>query len=312
MPKSVAVIDLGTNTFNIIIAEKTDNQIHYLFRDRKPVLLGKDGIHKGIITNEALSRAENVLVEFKKIIGHYKVHDILIIGTSAIRTASNAPQLNAVVYQLFGVNIQIISGNEEANYIYHGIKQTISSANEPFLIVDIGGGSNELIVADQNGIIYKNSFPIGMARVLAQFSFSDPITAAEQKELEKYFNTELANFFEAISMLEIKTLIGAEGAFESFATMAVKDFGYELMLNSLSGNKALFFPINLYFSIHDYLIHSTIEKRKTLQGLEPHRVEMIIPATVFVNYLIEKCSISNLYVSPFSLKEGVAWQYFFN
>ncbi len=304
----VAVIDLGTNTFNILIAEKElTGQIHYIFRTQEPVFLGQNGINRNIITNEAINRALNVLEKYKNIALQHNVQKILAFGTSALRTAQNADEIIKPALEKFDIPIEIITGQREAHLIYLGIRHSLPPINEPFLIVDIGGGSNELIISDTHKIYWKKSYPIGMARILEYFHFSDPINNEEILSLKNYFEKKLSDFFQIAPQYGIKYLIGAEGAFESFLHFANN---YGLLNDNEKQTLAQKIPHNYFKNVYQSLINSTLNERQNMKGLSPFRAEMIVPAIIFTHLIMEKLHWPQLLVSTNSLKEGAAWEYF--
>ncbi|MCX7986167.1 MAG: hypothetical protein N2662_04445 [Bacteroidales bacterium] len=309
----IAVLDLGTNTFNLLIAEKTNNgddSLNFLFKDRRPVFLGRSGISKNLIPPEALTRAWDVLNEFRNISDEYKVAHILAYGTSAFRTANNGRNFIDEVRHKLNIEINVISGELEAMLIYLGIRQSIPPTDEPFLIIDIGGGSNELIVGNTKEIFWKKSFPIGMARLQEKFSLSDPISTIEIERLNNFFEFCLAEFFHMVlPQFPINKVIGAEGAFESFIHLA------ESMLCDFPKNKsqlhAVDLPIDCFKRVLEKLIPSTLDERLKMPGLEPFRASMIVTAGIFVNFVLQRLQWPKLIVSEYSLKEGAAWNFFF-
>lgn len=311
--RRIAVIDLGTNTFNLLIAELThEYTLRFLHRERRPVFLGRNGIEKNLIAQDAMERAWKVLREYKELAQQHRASKILAYGTSAIRTAHNADQFNAKAQALIDAPINVIEGSEEAQLIYLGVRQSIEPTHETFLIVDIGGGSNELILANSETIFWKKSYPIGMARVKAQFTLSDPITTAEINQLNNYFATALADFLHTVhSQYSIQKIVGAEGAFESFLHIAEHIPCSSQSKTSKSILHSHELSLDCFNQVKEKLIVSTLNERLNMKGLEPFRAEMIVPAVVFVDFLLEKLQYPQMFISEYSLKEGVAWNYFF-
>ena len=162
-----AVIDLGTNTFNLLIAQIDNGQLIRIYSDKLPVLLGMGGINKGVITDSAMLRAKNALILFHESCKKYKVVGINGIGTSALRAASNSSELIDFARIELGIPIEVISGNREAELIYHGVRLSNAISN-PCVIMDIGGGSTEFIGASSTGINWTKSFDIGVSRIFQQ------------------------------------------------------------------------------------------------------------------------------------------------
>ncbi len=305
----VAVIDLGTNTFNLIIAEADGQQIQTLYSEKISVKLGKGGIGRNLIMPDAFDRGLTALNAHNQVICNYKAEKIIALGTSPLRTAENAKDFVSTVKEKLKIDVEIISGEREASLIYHGVLQTLESRQSNFLIVDIGGGSNEFIIANAKEMLWKESFKLGMARLIDKFKPSDPIALTEISEMEKYFDKELIPLFEELSKTEIISLVGAEGAFESLYNMV--QYNDTPNFHPKNGNKSKNLDIPGLLRLHEKLVNSTSSERMKMKGLEPYRVDMIIPATVFINYIIKHLKIESVEVSPYSMKEGAAWEILF-
>lgn len=301
-----AIIDLGTNTFNLIIADVDENcRFVIKHRDKIPVKLGMKGINKGIIMPDAMERGLKALHEHLIAARSFNPQQIKAYGTSALRTAYNSNEfVNQVKYEL-GLDIEIITGEMEAEYTYHGIKNAVQLGSENVLMLDIGGGSNEFIIGNAEGIVWKKSYMLGMSRVLERFQPSDPILPHEILAMEKYFDEHLSELYEKCKQHDVKTLIGSSGSFDSFATMITFEFYYTRVLENITSFKI---PLNQFYHLHSEFINSTIEERKKMKGLELMRVEMIHLASIFVNHLLQKLPIENLIQSDYSLKEGLILQ----
>lgn len=300
----LAIIDMGTNTFNLLIAEvHHKNQYEILFKDKVGVKLGKGGINKKIITTEAIERGFQAIKTHLKTINKFKADKIITTATAGVRSTENGKEFVEKVEKAFNLKIQIISGDEEAELIYRGVKQAITMTQENVLILDIGGGSNEFIIANNGGLIWKHSFNLGMARLLDLFSPSDPITLEEIIKVEEYVDSNLSNLYEAVKKYNPQQLIGCSGTFDTFRSMILaKNGGIPEEVKVRTS-----YPINLddYSILHQDLIQSTLAERKKMQGLELVRIEMIVLASIFVNFIIKKFNIKSLTQSDFAIKEGM-------
>ena len=141
-----------------------------------------------------------------------------------------------------------------------------------------------------------------MARLLEKFNPSNPITSEEIICIEDYLNEQLEPLFEAIKEHHPEDLVGASGAFETFFALCLNGIpeGYPL-----NGNHAREISIGDYSEIHEILLCSTMDERMNMKGMEPVRVDMIVLATIFVNFTIQKCGIRTIIQSDYALKEGV-------
>jgi len=301
----IAVIDMGTNTFNVLVAETTKNNNYtILFKDKAGVKLGKGGINNKIITPEAFKRGIDAVDQHLKSIKKYNVDKIIATATSGVRSTKNGEEFVHAIEEKFNIKIQIISGDEEAELIYRGVKQVVQFNNHNKIILDIGGGSNEFIIANNSGILWKHSFKLGMARLLDKFILSDPITMQEIKLVEKYIDSELDILYKACIKFKPEDLIGCSGTFDSFRSMILSKNGGI----PESVKKSNSYPINLddYSILHTDLLKSTTEERINMSGLELVRVEMIVLASIFTNFIINKLNIKTLTQSEYAIKEGMA------
>ena len=302
----IAVIDLGTNTFNLLIAESEGKKIKTLHNEKISVKLGKGGIGDNVILPDAIERGLTALTAHNQAICHFQPEKVIALGTSALRTSKNSSEFIKLVKERLGINIEIISGNREAELIYLGVLQTLDKVSGNFLILDIGGGSNEFILANKKEIIWKESFKLGMARLNEKFNPSDPIKPEEILSMTDYFSNELTSLFSAVKRLPVDFLVGAEGAFDSFYNIINyrNNSSYRPEKNDLSKE------INLeeYYRFHKLLLLTTNSDRMKMKGLEPYRVEMIVPASIFVNYILDKLEIKHVLISSHSMKEGAAWE----
>jgi exopolyphosphatase/guanosine-5'-triphosphate,3'-diphosphate pyrophosphatase len=295
-----AILDFGTNTFNLLIAERGERYFNILHSSKQPVKLGRGGIQVNRITPDAFERGFVAIHNHLETIGNFEVDEIRAFATSAIRNASNGEEFVKEVEQRFGFRVRIVQGDREAELIYKGVRQAVPLTEKNVLILDIGGGSNEFIICNRDGIRWKHSFEIGMARILELFDLSDPITPEETEALEAYFRQELQPLIEEVRKEKPQTLIGASGSFDTFYAMISHRTGV-----GPDGKYGRELPIKEYRKLHTDLVRSTLEERKVMPGMEQVRVEMIVAATIFVSFVIKECHIRHLIQSEFALKEGV-------
>jgi exopolyphosphatase/guanosine-5'-triphosphate,3'-diphosphate pyrophosphatase len=301
----IAIIDLGTNTFNLLIAEKTENNSYtILLNTKEGVKLGEGGINRRYITEAAAQRGINAISRHYELMAPFNPDKIVAFATSAIRDAENGNEFAQTLKDKFNLEINIIDGEKEAKLIYLGVKQTLPFTGKCFVILDIGGGSNEFIIADDKGILWKHSFQLGMARLLDRFKPSNPITTSEIRAIEKYLEPELKELFDKVTQYNPEIFVGASGSFDSFIQMLAG----ENLLNHKNGDISHILPLDIYQKLHTKLINSTSTEREQIKGLEPVRRDMIVLATIFVNFVLNRIGIKTIYQSAYSLKEGAVWE----
>jgi exopolyphosphatase/guanosine-5'-triphosphate,3'-diphosphate pyrophosphatase len=301
----IAILDLGTNTFNLLIAESTDNLGYtILLNTKEGVKLGEGGINNKIIAPAAFQRGLNAIERHFERMRPFNITHIKAFATSAIRDAANGQEFADALKQKFNLDISVISGDKEAELIYLGVKQTLPFHDKRFIILDIGGGSNEFIIADDQNIHWKRSFKLGMARLLDRFQPSNPITPDEISKIEAYLKDELKELFHQVENFKPQVFIGASGSFDSFVAMMASSN----LLQHKNGDVFHEIPINVYQQLHQTLISSTKEERDRMHGLEPVRRDMIVLATIFVNFVLNQTNLKTIYQSAYSLKEGAVFE----
>ena len=279
MVKRIAVIDLGTNTFNLLIVDKSDSGFIEVFGTKVGVGLGLGGINKNRIQEDAIERALTTLFAYKSKCEEHKVVEIIAYGTSAIRNAENKQDFLNQVERATGIEIRVISGNREAELIYNGVNLGLE-VNEPFLIMDIGGGSTEFILGDRNQFMEAASFEIGAARIFQSIPCSDPFTEEYCTKIESYLDAGVGDFFHQIN---VRMLIGASGSFETF---------YELLANKrYPAHTYVTLNLNDLMSILDSIIFSTRADREKDDRIIPIRKKMAPIAAVKIRWIIRKLGI---------------------
>jgi exopolyphosphatase/guanosine-5'-triphosphate,3'-diphosphate pyrophosphatase len=298
----LAVIDLGTNTCNLLIAEINHAGYTILHQSKQLVKLGDNKIKDDEISPEATKRAIKSLQLQKEIIEKLEVEKIRIITTSAVRTANNKIQFLETLGENSGWLVKIVSGEKEADLIFKGVLLAFSELKNPSVILDIGGGSNELIVAHKKEMVWKESQPTGMARVINKINLSDPLKPNEIKSLQNFFVDAHKNAFEKCKVENVKTLIGCSGAFDSIADMIDKVNPGEKQ------RKTQEISLDNFNRVYEKLIHSTSEERMTMKGMDYVRVDLIVPAVVLIEQLISEIGITKIIQTDFALREGVLFE----
>lgn len=300
----VAVIDMGTNTFHLIIVEVREGDFKIIFREKVAVKIGEKGINHGFITEEAIERAINCLYQFNDYIAEFQVEQVFATATSAVRNAANGQELVALMKEKTGIETKIISGLQEAEYIYFGVKKALKLGMSPSLIMDIGGGSVEFIIGNDNEILWCQSFELGGQRMVEKFHKSDPIQPHQIKELEGYLQGNLDELFEAVLKFQPETLIGSSGTFDTLSDI------YCLKNDIYKTGEETEFPLTLeaFEEIHEELLHKNREERLSIPGMIPLRVDMIVVASLLIEYILKSFNLKHIRVSAYALKEGVLLQ----
>ncbi|MBI3220511.1 MAG: exopolyphosphatase [Bacteroidetes bacterium] len=300
MNERIAIVDMGTNTFLLLIAEKNGRELKSIYQDRIATKIGKGGINGGFITDEAIDRAMAALKQFDQKAKEMDVTKAVAIGTSAIRNASNQQALIKRIEAETLFRPQVISGEEEADLIYRGVRQAIAIPASKALIVDIGGGSVEFIIADANQAFWKQSFEIGGQRLMELFHHHDPILQEEIERIHHYLNEKMLPLFEALEKWKPEVLIGVSGSFDTLSEIYCRQ-------NSIPFNNEPETPLTIeaFQAISRRLYSKTRDERMKIPGMIELRVDMIVVGCCLIQCLLSRYSFARPTVSSYSLKEGV-------
>lgn len=297
----IAVIDCGTNTFNLLVIELQNSVITRLHTSRIAVKLGQGGINKKFIEEIPFRRGVEAMVKFRNELNKLSVDQIHAFATSAIRDAENGIKFKDQVKEESGIEIQIIDGNKEAELIYKGNALAVKLGDKPSMIMDIGGGSTEFIIGNKQDILWKRSYNLGAARLLEKFKPSDPITGDEIRSLFDHLENELKDLKLAVEKFQPIELVGSSGAFDSVV---------EMIEGQLDGEKfekertEYLVDLKNYHAIADMVIQSTLAQRKIMKGLLEMRVDMMVVSCLLINFTLRTFKLNQMRVSTYSLKEG--------
>ncbi len=293
-----AVLDLGTNTFHLLIAERgVAGRWQILVKDKRYVKLAEEGIER--IGDAPFARGLAALVAFKIQLDAYAVtpNAIYAFGTAALRTASNAPDFLEEALALTGIRPESIPGDREAALIYQGVRQAVPFPENRVLIMDIGGGSVEFIIADRTQVMWQQSFPLGVAVLYRAFHHHDPITTLEIEQLETFLGTALHDLWAALAQYPAPTLVGASGTFDVIDLFVLDP----VTKAELYG----YIELSVFWPLYNQLVESTLDERRAMPKLPDERIEMVVVAMVLIQYVLRRADIREIYTSVYAMKEGM-------
>lgn len=293
-----AVIDLGTNTFHLLIAEPTANGgWATVLRERVFVKLADEGIER--IGPAAFERGLQATDLFRRHLDDAGIppERVRAYGTAALRTAANAPDFLRAVQQRTGIRAEAIDGAHEALLIYHGVRQAVPFPENRAFIMDIGGGSVEFILADREHLLWRQSFPVGVAVLFRQFHKTDPIAPAEIEAVEQFLDEALYDLWAKMREHPSPTLIGAAGAF---------DIIDHLLLDPATKPPLYgWIPVDTFTPLYDRILRSTLAEREQMPHLLPERREMIVMGMILIQQVVQRGGMREIYTSEYSMKEGM-------
>ncbi len=293
--KKNAVIDLGTNTFHLLVVRpNADGSFTELYRERKYIKLGENGVER--IGDAPYLRGVKALLDFSELLKEYAVDDVRVFGTAALRTASNGAEFVTEIKEKTDLDITLISGDEEARLIYLGVRQAVSFDSGVGMIMDIGGGSVEFIIADEAKIYWAQSFPIGVSVLKNRFHKKEPISTLEIEHLRKYLSQTLEPLKEALKDKQVNNLIGASGTFDVLEMILIEE-----KLSDLHSELS----VADFEPLYQEFVKTTLEERLQMSNLPNDRAEMIIVALILIDYIIQLAKIEKITISAYAMKEGM-------
>lgn len=307
MSQRYAIIDLGTNTFHLLIASKGQSGfLDVQQRQQRPVKLMSNGFTEGQIPQDAYDRGIEAIRAFSRELEAQHAQLIKVLGTSALRSADNAFSFLNRAETLLNCPVSLIDGDEEATYIYHGTREAVGLGRAYSLILDIGGGSVEFIIGNKDGLAWKRSLEIGAARLIARFPHDFPMTAEQKQAVRSYLDEQLSPVLPAIQAYQPADLIGASGYFETFVNLE-----YQEVRSDKIGQMPLRYELTLdrFQQLEEMVMSRTTQELYDLPGMEAFRVPMMGVSSLLVRYLLDQLPLNTIYYANYAMKEG-ALSYF--
>jgi exopolyphosphatase/guanosine-5'-triphosphate,3'-diphosphate pyrophosphatase len=303
--KRITAIDLGTNSFHAVIVEIfSDGTFKTIDALKEMVQLGKNGVGHDLST-ESMNLGIDALKKFKLLSDSYQVDHILAYATSAIREAPNGGEFLQRAIDEVDIKIMAIPGKMEAELIGHAVQHALNLGQHKALIMDIGGGSTEFIIADQISFYHLESQKIGVSRMTSDYIKSDPASRKDLRILEDAYEMRLQGLKEQLGQHTLSMLVGTSGTMQNIATMiaASRKLNMSLTLNEFEYTSAEF------FSFYEHFIKLDRKKRLDVPGLDPKRVDFIVAGVVLVNYLLRISGIDRIKTSTQAMREGIILRY---
>jgi exopolyphosphatase/guanosine-5'-triphosphate,3'-diphosphate pyrophosphatase len=310
----VGAIDCGTNSIRLLIADRDRSPggvpLRDLHREMRIVRLGEGVDATGRFAPEALARTRAALEDYAVLLAGYQVRKVRMVATSATRDAANREEFFAMTATVLGSVVpgaaaEVISGTEEAELSFNGAVGELPSAAEPFVVVDLGGGSTEVVLGRAGGVQASFSADIGCVRMTERCLHSDPPTTDEVAAAREVVRQRLAEALEVVPVEQAKTWVGVAGTFTTLAALAQGMTTYDSEAIHLS---RVGFPELL--EVCDQLISMTRTQRAALGPMHEGRVDVIGGGAIVVEELAaalrERAGISELIVSEHDILDGIA------
>jgi exopolyphosphatase/guanosine-5'-triphosphate,3'-diphosphate pyrophosphatase len=300
----LAAIDVGSNSIHMVIAQiDAGGGVTTLWRLKEMVGLGRISFPSKRLTSNAMDRAIVTLRRFQQVAQQRQCEKIIAVATSAVREAENGGDFIERVRNELGLRVRVVNGKEEARLIYLGVKHAMDLHGGPHLLLDIGGGSVEFIVANETKPLYLESCKLGSARMTARFIKSDPVEAKDLKNLLNHYQHELEPVCTAIAALHPTKAVGTSGTLENLAAMSAS------MGKGKEDEEGQVIERENMALLLSKLLESRAKDRARMPGLDDKRQDQIIAGAVLVNELFLRLDLKKIQVCNAALREGILVDY---
>ena len=302
----LAVIDIGTNSIHMVLAEiLPDASFKILDRFKDMTRLGNGVFATMRLSDEAMARALGVIKTLVTLARNKGFERIVAVATSAVREAKNGGDFVALILEQTGLSVRVISGIEEARLIFLGVKNSMALPDGPTLVVDIGGGSVELIVGHRAGLMHGKSLKLGAIRLAEQYLPKTPPSKSMMHEIEEAVTTQLQHTLQSFHIKQFHALVATSGMAGNIAeVLHLKRTHRVLPQHNLAS--VLLKDIR---SLETELAQSSVKARLAIPGLDPKRVDTLLPATVVLRCLLERSGLRELTLCDKAIREGVIYDF---
>ncbi|OGP81868.1 MAG: hypothetical protein A2Y95_05340 [Deltaproteobacteria bacterium RBG_13_65_10] len=306
----LAILDIGTNSIHLVIGEvMRDLSFQVLDRAKDMTRLGDETFRTGFLPEDTIARALNVVRRFHRLAENKGASRFLAVATSAVREAHNGGDFLERVLEKTGVRVRVLSGEDEARMIVTAVQHAVDFGGGRALVIDIGGGSVELGLADQERILGLASLKLGAERLRETFLTTDPPAREETQALARYaddgFETAIETLARALGRGAgekwFDRVVGTSGTIVSLATMAhFAETGAPL--DSVNNHHV---PGEWFRRLHKTLLGSSTEDRAKIKGLDPQRADQIVAGSTILVTFLKRAGADALVLSDRALREGV-------
>jgi exopolyphosphatase / guanosine-5'-triphosphate,3'-diphosphate pyrophosphatase len=310
----VAAIDCGTNSIRLLVADVTTGfdgvpALRDVHRETRIVRLGQGVDASGVLAAEALDRTRVALADYTGVLRRKGAERVRMVATSATRDARNRDDFFGMVRETLGVDAEVISGDEEANLAFTGAVGDLDPDDGPFVVVDVGGGSTELVVGTLDGgkatVAAARSVDVGSVRITERCLVGDPPTADEVAQAREVATGILDDAFAAVPVAGVRTWVGVAGTITTLSAVAQELPEYDpdaVHLSHISRERL--------HEVAEDLLAMSREERGAHRAIHPGRIDVIGGGALIVDVLArelhDRAGLTELVVSEHDILDGIA------
>ena len=293
----IAAIDVGTNSIHMIVVEEQKHGYRVIDKEKEMVQLGRGSLEGRPLTDEAIARGVEALKKMAGIAERWKVKEVVAVATSAIREAPNGRRFITLAEKASGIQVRVISGEEEADYIYRAVRSAIDFHGGTALAIDIGGGSVELIAGTTDQVYLTSSEPLGALRMAQMFDLDRAATPAQIDECRAYVRKRLRKLLARIAVLGFDFSVGTSGTIVTLATIASNGDAMSSGLRWLSRKRLR--------ELIDALTPLSAAERAKRFSLDIRRAETILGGAIVLYEIMRGLELQQLRAVDAALREGI-------
>jgi exopolyphosphatase/guanosine-5'-triphosphate,3'-diphosphate pyrophosphatase len=306
--KVVGFVDIGTNSIRLAVVRINPNLSYTCISQEKEVVrLGENEFKDNLLKPDAMNRAILVCKKFAELARTYGASEIIAVGTSAIREAHNQEKFLQRILTETGLNVNVISGLEEARLIYCGVSSGVDIGEENAIFIDLGGGSTEFAIGNQNEILYLDSIKMGAIRLTGQFigeGWTGCIRYKRYKSMKEEVSGSINRVASQVKAFRVKLAFGSSGTIINLA-----EIGYRMFKKDNKGAKGHVLSRKNLKKTAQILCALTLEERKKIPGINPERADILVAGAAAMEAIMEEFGLEEINVSHRELRDGLLVDY---
>jgi exopolyphosphatase / guanosine-5'-triphosphate,3'-diphosphate pyrophosphatase len=297
----LAAIDVGSNSVHMIIADVApEGHLEVVDRVKEMVRLGRRSFTTGRLTEESMDMAVHALAHFRRLADVRRVGRMRAVATSAVREAHNRAEFIKRIRRETGIAVEVISGADEAKLIFVAARHALGLEGGPHLLLDVGGGSAELVLVKDGRPLWMRSVKLGAARLTEHFLTDDPPTVAQRRRLEKHLDAQIGELMQAAKQARVVRVIGTSGTINTMVAMARASRGEEL--GRLHGAIASAAEVT---HISRQLLEANAAMRSDLPGIDAKRADQMAAAGMLADFVLRRSGAPELIACTWAIREGL-------
>ena len=303
----LGILDIGSNSVHLLLVDiDKDMHMEVLDRAKEFTHLGDSTFRVGLLSAQAIDTGAAAVSRFKRLADIRGVKKFKAVATSAVREAHNGGEFIDRIFDETGIRVRVITGDEEARLIALAARHSVQFETVPYLIMDLGGGSLELILANEQKVLAQWSLKLGARRLKEKFIKNDPPSKKEIAAIKAYITKLIQPVVKEVRKRKVRSVVGTSGTIMNLVSMAHGLYLDETLISQLNNYRI---PAERLSDLDKHLMTADAKARLKLKGLDPNRNDIIIPGSMIVNELLVTTGMQDVILCNAALREGIVYDY---